>query len=218
MVAGGTLQDVFDRGNPVFAFQPRDQVKPFFDLLQAPRVIFDVALVAADARGNILEAVDSFGQVCLVLLHIFIKPGKVAQGFERRAQLVERGPVLVTAFAAFDGPVHDGAQFAQPFRVTQHLALFFQFFYLACSQFCLLDLLDLVAQELGATGLFAFILLQREECLACTAPLGYPGTQLFAQWQQIGVAVEKVDVLFGAQQAHMLALAVNIHQPARHLL
>jgi len=115
VVAGGTLQDVFDRGNPVFAFQPRDQVKPFSISSRRPGSSSMSPLVAADARGNILEAVDSFGQVCLVLLHIFIKPGKVAQGFERRAQLVERGPVLVTAFAAFDGPVHDGAQFAQPF-------------------------------------------------------------------------------------------------------
>ncbi len=95
-----------------------------------------------------------------MLLHTFVEPGKFAQGFEGRTQLVERRLVIVTTLATFDGTVDDGAQFAQPFRVAQHFALFFHFFDLARLQFCLLDLLDLEAQELGAAGLLAFILLQ----------------------------------------------------------
>ena len=81
-----------------------------------------------------------------------------------------------------------------------------------------LDLLDLVAQEIGAAGLFFFVLLQRGQGFTGIAPLGDSGAELLAQGKQFGVAVEEVDVLFGAQQAHVFALPMNIDQPARDLL
>ena len=82
----------------------------------------------------------------------------------------------------------------------------------------LLDLFDLKAQEIGAARLLFLILLQGSQRLTGGAPLGDFLAQLLAQWQEVGVAIQEIDVLFRAQQAHMFALPVYIDQPACHLL
>src|SRR5581483_1956406 len=86
------------------------------------------------------------------------------------------------------------------------------------TQVSFFDLLYLEAQELGAALLLAGILLQGLQRFLRAAPLGYFLAKLFAQGEQFGVAIKEVNMLFRSQQAHMLALTVNVNQPACNLL
>src|SRR2546423_105772 len=64
----------------------------------------------------------------------------------------------------------------------------------------------------------AFVFLHLLQGFAGVAPLCDFRGELRAQGQEFCIAIKEVDVLFGTQQAHMLALTMDIDQPAGYLL
>src|SRR6266702_8643592 len=126
--------------------------------------------------------------------------------------------IIATNIGAFDRTIDEGTEFTQALSVVEHLPLLFQLLYFTRDEFRLLDLLDFEAQKFGTADLLAFVLLKCVQVFAYSAPIGDFCGELFAQGQQFCIAVKEIDMLLRPQQAHVLALTVNIDQPAGYVL
>ena len=105
---------------------------------------------------------------------------------------------------------------SQALDVLQTGAQPLQLVVLALVELGTLDLGQLVAQHLLQADGLTLLGEQLTMGLACRSQLTHETAHLLALGERARIAVEVVQLLAGAQQGHVLALSVHVHQQVLH--